>query len=138
DPGDEEIPPMCSYTCEDDEDCFTADAEGNWADSGFSCVSGQCILACEEDADCDTILWPACSDECATACVLVGDEERCALALPSEYVSCETLTMVEREFENADGETVVACVMQLMTCEEVNRLSMCTTAIPEPAPCNEE
>lgn len=153
DPGDEEIPPMCMETCDEDEDCYIGGADVGLVcldgqcgtppceedadcfvggfDTGLSCVDGACIFACEETIECQTIGWQPCGDTCFTACIEVGDEERCALLLETEEVPC-TSPMIPLEVTTTDGETVTACVTA-QVCGDVDGTSMCVAT-----PCNEE
>jgi len=125
---------FCSHTCTAPEDCTM---EG--ADLGLSCISGQCRAApvpCETSAECNVTGWDPCSEACTTACVIVGEEDLCALVVPSEFITCETVGMSEVQLENSEGEPVAVCMMSIYECQEVDDAMQCV--VPPPPACNEE
>ena len=124
---------LCQERCEADSDCL----------ENFTCTDGVCGQSCSTNRDC-IATYSAWVDSCQSnndcpggmndtqACIQFDGLSVCAIR-PNDFLSCETMTMVERELNLADGSGVASvCIQDRASCDNAGT---CTVPCSDDSHC---
>lgn len=119
--------PFCVEECSADEDCWIGGEPSQFACDGGRCLGDTSDSQCTEDADCTPVFsgWiytcQSSADCTSQECIDIGESEgRCA-TIPTEYVACVDIMMVEADYPLFDGSgTVTVCARLDVACNEDN------------------